>query len=96
MTYTLVFIALVIILATIANVYAGEPRLDWPEDSSNEGKDCWVEGYDSGFAGKYDKEKADRYAQENDEYNRSWGYACRDAGFTENECNDFKNNPVDL
>lgn len=28
--------------------------------------------------------------------NRSWDYACRDGGFTENECNDFKNNPVDL
>ncbi|HXW12008.1 MAG TPA: hypothetical protein VD694_04540, partial [Nitrososphaeraceae archaeon] len=70
--------------------------LDWPMDSTDEGKDCWVKGYDSGFAGKYDKDRADRCAQENDEYNRSWGYACRDGGFTENECNDFKNNPVDL
>lgn len=85
-----------LILATTANVYAGGPRLDWPQDSTNEGKDCWVEGYDSGFAGKYDKDRADRCAQENDEYNRSGGYACRDGGFTENECNDFKNNPVDL
>jgi len=44
------------------------------------GEKSHSEGYDSGFAGKYDKEKADRCAQENDEYNRSWGYACRDAG----------------
>ena len=85
-----------LVLATTTNVYAGGPRLDWPMDSSDEGKDCWVEGYDSGFAGKYDKDRADRCSQENDEYNRSWGYACRDGGFTENECNNFKNNPVDI
>ena len=96
MKQSLLAIIPLLVLATTANVYAGGPRLDWPMDSTDEGKDCWVEGYDSGFAGKYDKGRADRCAQENDEYNRSWGYACRDGGFTENECNDFKNNPVDL
>jgi hypothetical protein len=85
-----------LILATTANVYAGGPRLDWPEDSSDEGKDCWVEGYDVGFAGKYDKERADRCAQENDEYNRSWGYVCIDGGLTKLDCDQIKDNPTNL
>ena len=96
MKHLVLAIITLFVLATTANAYAGGPRLDWPMDSTDEGKDCWVEGYDSGFAGKYDKDRADRCAQENDEYNRSWGYACRDGGFTENECNNFKNNPVGL
>lgn len=31
-----------------------------------------------------------------DSYNESWDNACRDGGFTENQCNDSINNPVDL
>jgi hypothetical protein len=78
----------------ISTLSAGGPRLDWPEDSTSEGKDCWVEGWDAGFAGKYDKDRADRCALEDDEYNRSWNYACEDGGFVPAECNKFKNNPV--
>ena len=92
----LAIIALLVLATTTANVYASGPRLDWPEDSTDEGKDCWVEGYDAGFAGKYDKARADRCAQENDEYNRSWGYACRDGGYMPDECESFKNNPSNL
>ena len=96
MKQLLLAIISLLILATTANVYAGGPRLDWPEDSSDEGKDCWVEGYDAGFAGKYDKERADRCAQENDEYNRSWGYACIDGGLTKLDCDQIKDNPTNL
>jgi len=85
-----------ILAIPISSVYAGGPRLDWPEDSSNEGKDCWVEGYDAGFAGKYDKGRADECANEGDEYNRSWDGACKDAGYIPDECKGFKNNPVDI
>jgi hypothetical protein len=67
----LIFLLPALLSLVVPNVYAGGPRLDWPEDS----KDCWVEGYDAGFAQKYDKDRADQCAQENDEYNRSWGYA---------------------
>jgi hypothetical protein len=82
-----------ILAIPISSLYAGGPRLDWPEDSSNEGKDCWVEGYDAGFAGKYDKGRADECANEGDEYNRSWDGACKDAGYTKDECDGFKNKP---
>ena len=86
-----------LMLATIPNVSAGGPRLDYYSDSTKEGAACWVDGYDSGFAGKYDRQRADECSNEKyDEYNRSWGYACRDGGHTEEECNDFKNNPVDI
>ena len=85
-----------ILTIPISAVFAGGPRLDYPSDSTNEGADCWVDGYDAGFAGKYDKTRADRCAQENDEYNRSWGYACRDGGYMPDECADFINNPVDI
>jgi hypothetical protein len=97
--YISIIVALAILtMIPTANVFvfAGGPRLDWPEDSTSEGKDCWVNGYDAGFAGKYDKARADRCAQENDEYNRSWNYACRDGGYTPAECNNFKNNSVSI
>ena len=45
---------------------------------------------------KYDKGRADECADEDDEYNRSWKYACKDGGFTEDECNGFKELPVEI
>ena len=92
----LVALAILVIIIPVASVFAGGPRLDYPSDSTSEGADCWVDGYDAGFAGKYDKARADRCAQENDEYNRSWGYACRDGGYMPDECESFKNNPSNL
>lgn len=86
-----------LLISSVSNVLAGGPRLDSPEDSTNEGGACWVDGYDSGFAGKYDKDRADECQnEENDEYNASWDYGCKDAVYTEVECNDFKNNPVEI
>jgi hypothetical protein len=76
--YISVIIALAILtMIPVSSVYAGGPRLDWFDDSSEKGKDCWVEGWDSGFAGKYDKERADECANEKyDEYNKAWDGAC--------------------
>jgi hypothetical protein len=84
-------------VATISNVYASGPRLDYPEDATEEGAYCWIDGYDAGFAGKYDKDRADECAiLADDEYNSAWKYGCKDAGYLPNECQYFKNNPDDL
>ena len=96
MKQSLLVIIPMLVFTTTANVYASGPRGDYPMDSTPEGVDCWYDGYDAGFAGKYDKTRADRCTQENDEYNRSWGYACRDGGYMPDECEGFKNNPSNL
>jgi hypothetical protein len=94
--YLTIVIALLVLLP-IQYTYAGGPRGDWPSDATQEGGDCWVHGYDAGFAGKYDKERAD-YCKTNgeDNYNKSWPYACKDAGYMPDECQDFINNPTNL
>jgi hypothetical protein len=93
----LVIISL-LMFAIVSNVYAGGPRGDSPEDSTYEGSICWVNGYDSGFAGKYDKDGADECQnEEDDEYNYGWRYGCKDAAiFTVDECNSFRNSPVKI
>jgi hypothetical protein len=59
--------------------------------------DCWVDGYDAGFAGKYGIVRVDECKDNGeDNYNDSWSYACRDAGYMQDECDSFKNNPVDI
>jgi hypothetical protein len=70
-TYTLIFIALVMILVIpISSVSAGGPRLDSSDGGTAEDAECWVDGYDAGFAGKYDKSRADECVNEGyDEYN---------------------------
>ena len=58
--------------------------------------ECWVDGYDAGFAGVYDKDRANECNNIlGDQYNRSWPYGCIDSGLTEGECNDIKNDPDD-
>ncbi|MGB7883418.1 MAG: hypothetical protein WBL44_11870, partial [Nitrososphaeraceae archaeon] len=51
-------------VATIANVYASGPRLDYDEryEDVPGAPECWVDGYDAGFAQKYDKDRADECA----------------------------------
>lgn len=39
--------AVVMTMLLAPQVYAGGPRLDWPEDSTSEGKDCWIDGWDA-------------------------------------------------
>jgi len=92
-----------LMVATISNVYAGGPRLDYGDDVTKEEADCWVDGYDAGFAGIYDKSRADECKElgselgsGTDQYNSAWGYACKDAGYMPDECKSFKNNPVDI
>ena len=48
-------IVITLLISSVSNVFAGGPRLDYPEDgeASQESNDCWREGYDSGFAGKF-------------------------------------------
>jgi hypothetical protein len=41
---------------SIAAAFAGGPRLDYPTGATEEVADCWIDGYDAGFAGKYDKD----------------------------------------
>jgi hypothetical protein len=86
-----------LLLLTMPYVYAGGPRLDYGDDVTEEAADCWVQGYDSGFAGKYDSDRAKECLDNGDDaYNRSWDHACRDGGFNENQCADFINNPVEI
>lgn len=95
-TIFIIVVALLVVLSTTASVYAGGPRLDYPDNATKEGSDCWINGYDAGFAGKYDKNRADECkVNGEDNYNGSWGYACKDAGYMIDECESFKNNPVD-
>ena len=54
---TVVAIIPVLIMATVPNVYAGGARDDYPGDATDDEADCWVNGYDDGFAGKYDEDR---------------------------------------
>jgi hypothetical protein len=93
------FLFLVLMSTTISvyQAYAGGPRLDSsdldpPIPGSHE---CWVDGFDAGFAGKYDKNRADECVDKADEYNGAWKYGCDNGVFTKDECNDIKNNSDD-
>jgi hypothetical protein len=83
---------------TISNVNAGGPRLDYDEryEDVQGAPECWVNGYDAGFAGDYDRNRADECKDiPGDQYNRSWPYGCKDGGLTEGECNEIKSDPDD-
>ena len=85
-------------VATISNVYASGPRLDYDEryEDVPGAPECWVDGYDAGFAQKYDKDRADECKnEEDDEYNKSWGYACRYGGLTKIDCDQIKDDHMD-
>ena len=83
---------------TISHVNAGGPRLDYDEryEDVPGAPECWVDGYDAGFAGDYDRNRADECKDiPGDQYNRSWPYGCKDGGLTEGECNEIKSDPDD-
>ena len=83
---------------TISNVNAGGPRLDYDEryEDVPGAPECWVDGYDAGFAGEYDRNRADECKDiPGDQYNRSWQYGCKDGGLTEGECDMIKSDPND-
>src|SRR5919106_1272276 len=88
----------ILIVSSLQSVFAGGPRLDYDETYEDipGAPDCWVDGYDAGFA---EVCVTDRANQGNDipgdQYNRSWSYGCSDRGLTEDECNAIKNDPDD-
>jgi hypothetical protein len=90
----LIFLAIIpAIMLIVSNVYAGGPRLDYSETYEDVpgAPECWVDGYDAGFAGKYDKDRAQECKDiPGDQYNASWIYGCEGAGLTEKECSDIK------
>jgi hypothetical protein len=86
-------------LLVIPNVYASGPRLDYDQayEDVPGAPECWVDGYDAGFAGKYDNDRADECNDiPGDQYNRSWQYGCIDGGLTKQDCDQIKNDSQDL
>jgi hypothetical protein len=83
----------------ISNVYASGPRLDYDETYEDVpgAPECWVDGYDAGFAQKYDEDKANECNKiPGDQYNASWQYGCINSGLTKTDCDQIKDNPVDI
>jgi hypothetical protein len=94
----LIFLGLVIpiFLLLVPNVYASGIRHDSGDDTTDEEHGCWIDGYDSGFAGKYDKDRARECVDHDDNYNKLWAYGCEDSLRTEEECGELINNPVEI
>lgn len=77
----------------VPNVYAGGPRADYDEAYQDiEGApECWVDGYDAGFAGVYDRQRANECSKiPGDQYNVSWKWGCEGGGFDEYRCKNIK------
>ena len=84
---TVVTIIPVLMLSVIPNVYTGGVRGDIEDDATKEEGDCWVNGYDDGFAGKYDKDRANECEEiGSDYYNYIWTFGCEESGLSELEC----------
>lgn len=95
--FLLLFVISILIVSVSPSAFSSGPRLDYGDDVTDEEADCWVDGYDAGFAGKYDQGRADECeTPESDQYNSAWEYACKDAPYTEDECAGFKNIPLDI
>jgi hypothetical protein len=92
--YFLAFIPIFILL--VLNVSATGIRHDWLDDATAEDADCWINSYDSGFAGKYDKDRAKECIEHDDNYNKTWAHGCKDSLRTEEECGELINNPVEI
>lgn len=93
---TIATIAILLSSSTIAAAFASGVRLDSGDDATEEEHDCWINGYDSGFAGKYDSDRARECIEHNDNYNQMWAYGCEDALRSEGECGGLINNPVEI
>lgn len=94
----LIFLGLIIpvLMLTVPNVYATGLRHDPGDDATEEEAECFINGYDSGFAGKYDKDRAKECIEHSDNYNQMWAYGCEDSLRMEEECGDLINNPVEI
>ena len=102
-------IVMTLLISSVSNVSAGGPRQDYPEDDDApaESNECWREGYDSGFARKFDKDRNDECQEEDEDnyYNFGWAVGCEDGhhnsgrtitGRTVWECIKIMNNPVEI
>lgn len=102
-------IVITLLINSASNVFAGGPRGDGPEDSTPEADACWINGYDSGFAGKFDKDRNDECQNEGEEgenyYTFAWAIGCEDGdhnttrtttGRSVWECVKIMNNPVEI
>ena len=95
----LIFLGLIIpvlMLTAIPNVSATGIRSDSGDDVTIGESICWVNGYDSGFAGKYDKDRAKECVELGDTYNKMWYMGCEDSTRTDQECDELINNPVEI
>ena len=87
----LVLLSLIPLLFITQSVYAGGPRGDSPEDATPEEGECWLNGYDDGFAGIYDEERG-RECEKigSDYYDWLWNIGCEEAGIYSKECEDIR------
>jgi hypothetical protein len=53
-----------------------------------------TDGYESGFAGKYDRDRALECIEHSDNYNQMWAIGCEDS-FCKEECDGLINNLVE-
>ena len=54
----LIYVAIpILLLAAVPNVSATGIRHDSGDDATDEEHSCHIDGYDSGFAGKYDSDR---------------------------------------
>src|SRR5215510_181850 len=99
MTIKIVFIGIIVVVLVstmTAAAYASGIRHDSGDDATAEDHGYWIDSYDSGFAGRYDKDRTDEYRENEDVYNYNWTWdkGCEDSTRTEVECNELINNPV--
>jgi hypothetical protein len=88
-------LGLLVVLPT-SLIYASGPRFDSPEDRPQEYRDCYRDGWEQGFAGMYDSDRASEcYETGLDWYNKIWNDACTQTR-SEDDCNDKRNDPVDV
>jgi hypothetical protein len=85
-----------LLISSVNNVSATGIRHDSGDDATDEEHGCHIDGYDSGFAGKYDKDRARECIEHDDNYNQLWAYGCEDSLRTEEECGELINNPVEI
>jgi hypothetical protein len=68
----LIIILIIILAIPINSVFASGPRLDSGDNVTEEDHDCYVDGYDAGFTGKYDSDRASECKENGDDnYNAS-------------------------
>jgi hypothetical protein len=74
-----------------AGGYNSHARNDYNNDATDDEADCWVNGYDDGFAGRYDADRGRECEKIGDDnYDYLWSLGCKDAGFSSRECEDIR------